>query len=233
MIILRQREYSLKERLQAITDGAVIGATTSLIFAVPVGIITKLAGGSFTKGAGYTTLGGAILGALLGNFAYSADKRMKEYVDWREKNKKSLEDLVKKNLPPKMNNLQEFRKKSERLNEEVDYCGYEVKVGGTVGDLVDILAPVLYKSYKDKPLPEEHPIPIIEMWSDIDLRGKAWILWYDKKTGWIHEGKQISGPKEFALDCIENKIDVFEVEDEGWFPEYKEEFLELIKKYLW
>ena len=236
MIILRQNNYSFGERLKKIENGALMGAISSLVFAIPVGLISKLSGGIFKKGAGYTALCGAILGALIGNSVYSSDKARKEFDNWKEKNQKALEDLVKKNLPSKMNQLKEFSDKVKKLNVNFIYYDlvYDVFTGRTIEDLVNILASILYREYKNKPLPESYPIPILEISTAADMNYNIWLLWYDKKEGWVHKGKKISGPKEFILDCIENKFDYYDhIEENSDFQTYKKKFINLVNKYLW
>ena len=139
-----------------------------------------------------------------------------------------------------MNNLHEFNNKVDELNEKIDsdgeFMGYEIMAGGTVNDLITLLAPILYKKYKDSPLPESHPIPVLEIWTydDFESDSSVWILWYDKKEGWVHEGKRISGPKKFILDCINNKFNMeYYRHNFEEFCTYEKKFIDLVNKYLW
>jgi hypothetical protein len=231
MIVLRQKAYSFKDRLNSILDFTFGGAALSMVFALPIAAVAKISGGSFSKAFWTVTLAGAILGGLLGNSVYSVEKAVKEYNDWLKEHMEGLLKIVRKNIPPHIDKLKKFSVEAENLNAYYDYCGYNIIVAIKEEDLAKALGTIFYVGKKE--IPEDNPIPIMKISSDMDFDSGQHILWYSKKTGWLHDEKKISGPKEFVLDCIENKIDMFEVEDERWFPEYKKEFLALVKKYLW
>ena len=233
MIILRTKLYS---SLPAILEGGIGGTILSaLTFAIPVGIITKVCGGKFKYGFGASVLAGAIIGAIRGYDFYSSRKEQQKMDEWKLCHYEEIKNIVNRNLPPKLNNLREFGKQVKILNDEAENCGYEVSISGTVDELISAVTPTLYKQYKNEDhLPKTFPLPILMIWSDIDLKGNSYILWYSKESGWINMGaRSISGPKEFVLDCINHRIDTFEVSDEAWFPQYKEDFLKLVNKYLW
>ncbi len=234
MIILRQKEYSFKERLTTIIGGAEIGAMSSLIFGIPAGIVAKISGGSFKKAVGFTMLAGAILGALCANGAYSADKYVKEWTEWINdpENRKKLKVIVKKNLPPSkiLSNIKKFEIEANRLNEQVRNDGYDISAATEIEELITALgSKIFHIQTKTKVIPEDSPLPIMTISGVWD---QAQVLWYSKDKGWLHDGKSISGPKEFILDCIENKFDMIDVEGEDWFLNYQKEFKELVQKYL-
>ena len=231
MIILRQKTYSFKDRLNKILDFAFGGIAFSVVFALPVAAIDKFSGGKFSKAFWTVTLAGAILGGLIGNSVYLTEKSIKEFKDWMKEHMEDFLRIVRKNMPPHLDKLEKFGIETLKLYNIYEGCGYDVIVATKEEDLAEALGTIFYASKKE--IPEDNPIPVMRISSAMDLDSGQFILWYSKKTGWLHDEKKISGPKEFVLDCIDNKIDMFEVEDEAWFPEYKEEFLALVKKYLW
>ena len=231
MIVLRQKAYSFKDRLSNIWNFSLGGAMFSMIFALPVAVVAKFSGGSFSKAFWTVTLAGAILGGLIGNSVYSVEKAEKEFNDWLKAHMDELLKIAQKNIPPHLDKLKKFDIEVDKLNVFYEYCGYEVITACNKEELAKALGTIFFASKKE--IPEDNPVPVMRIYSSSDLSDTQHILWYSKKMGWFHDENKISGPKEFVLDCINNKIDMFEVEDESWFPEYKEEFLALVKKYLW